>query len=299
MQLKLLISLAMLTMAAEAFQSMPIVNQQKEVVLSRSVLFGTLRERASKQKRRLISKVTVYPLAALTQLKRDETRRRKLAKMGISITGAFLAAITQTSVARAATPLVVSNGAVTPLITTPGLGVVDVPGMKGHAITALPNREAAYFVLSLFVATALISLAGDGRIQLMRLMNNVLGKIFDYDNTKESNPRVLLLAPKKMTELSTEDDALGKETVFAKVFGKIFKYDGEKVFNPRILLFEPSKKNEPRSVDWGTYSHSTLDTLQKKRASISDLYTLNPQTLLFESRTKKEGTSGNICIIAK
>eukprot|EP01083_Nonionella_stella_P056823 149445_1 len=119
-------------------------------------------EKKPKRRRNILSKLTVKQLSALTTLKKDERNtfnKQRLVKLGLTLTTAFLATFSESSIARAAaTPLLVTKGSVAPLLfSAPGVGIVVMPGMRGifpYEVGRLPNKGAMFFALALFVATA-------------------------------------------------------------------------------------------------------------------------------------------------
>ena len=187
------------------------------------------------RKRGLISKLTTFQLSALKELKKDETKRfnkQQLIKMGIT-TAAFLTTLTKSTIARAATSLVMKQGSVTPLISSPGFGLVEMPGARGVTSfpAGLPNQGAMFFALALFITTALLRSAGDGYASMVHMMFKHFVQGTDVKEEIE-----LGLPVETDWNAYSHDllDPLQKKAVEGE---KSSKYEVDK----RTMLFEPTK----------------------------------------------------------
>lgn len=198
-------------------------------------------EKKPKRRRNILSKLTVKQLSALTTLKKDERNtfnKQRLVKLGLTLTTAFLATFSKSSIAHAAaTPLLVTKGTVTPLLfSAPGVGIVVMPGMRGifpYEVGRLPNKGAMFFALALFVTTALLRSAGDGYVKMMHLVARSMGLKVDDTNVEED---VELGLPTESDWGTYSRDAV--EPLQRKAEVEKVK---ELVFNPHTMMFEKAK----------------------------------------------------------
>mmetsp|Transcript_28595 Transcript_28595/g.60996 ORF Transcript_28595/g.60996 Transcript_28595/m.60996 type:complete len:450 (+) Transcript_28595:85-1434(+) len=214
MRLSLILSLALLSQTSVAFQTAPAVktytittiqsqaavatclrmiskhnNEFQEVDAAKKMLVVPLKPKC----RGMLSKLTTFQLSALTQLKKDERNKfnkERLLKLGITMTAAFAAVFKKVPIAHAAaTPLMVTRGAITPLLSMhSGLGLVEMPGMRGISpsqVGGLPNQGAMFFALALFVTSALLRSAGNGYVHLLHFMAKHLGNMIKDDNDEK------------------------------------------------------------------------------------------------------------------
>ncbi|KAL7530516.1 hypothetical protein ACHAXR_007317 [Thalassiosira sp. AJA248-18] len=245
MRILLLLSLSLLSKhAVVAFQTAPRA-PAPETRLRMSQQLGN--DPQGKPTRKLIipstsklSKLSTFQLSALTQLKKDERNkfnRQRLLKMGVTMTAFFLATLTKSNIARAATPLIVTHGAISPLIyAPPGLGIVEMPGMRGvspYEMGRLPNQGVVMLSLALFITTALLRSAGEGRVRLMHFMTKYLGKMIKEDEKKKEE--IELGLPKEM------DWDTYSHSMLDPLQKKHTEKSSDHVFDKRTMLFDSIK----------------------------------------------------------
>ena len=292
-----ILSLALLSQSATAFLQVTapaVINKQCSP--SRSSLFATSsclymskynnnNESSSQEvarshqhtKKRTVRLSKLSQLSALTQLKKDTIERhhatknyhrtkfnkQRLLKMGITIAAAFISVINNktSSLARAATPLVVNEGgSIIPLVSSyPALssmmGVVEMPGMKGISPTSisygLPNDGAMFFALAVFLTTALLRNAGEGYVKMVHFMHKFMTTKMLLIKDKESAD--LELGLPQETDWSTYEHSMLDPLQQKK---KQKKRSARYWFDPRINMFEKIKSKAGREYSYHIISFS-------------------------------------------
>ena len=224
-------------------------------------------------KKRTVRLSKLSQLSALTQLKKDATERhhattknyhrtkfnkQRLLKMGITIAAAFISVINNktSSLARAATPLVVNEGgSIIPLVSSyPALssmmGVVEMPGMKGISPTSisygLPNDGAMFFALAVFLTTALLRNAGEGYVKMVHFMHKFMTTKMLLIKDKESADLELGLPHE--TDWSTYEHSMLDPLQQKKKQKQ--KRSARYWFDPRINMFEMIKSKAEREYSY-------------------------------------------------
>ena len=289
MRIHSILSLALLSQSATAFLQVaaPVVIKQSSP--SRSSLFATssclyvskynnnnesssqeVAQSHQRTKKRTVRLSKLSQLSALTQLKKDTIERhhatknyhrtkfnkQRLLKMGITIAAAFISVINNktSSLARAATPLVVNEGgSIIPLVSSyPALssmmGVVEMPGMKGISPTSisygLPNDGAMFFALAVFLTTALLRNAGEGYVKMVHFMHKFMTTKMLL--IKEESRADLELGLPQETDWSTYEHSMLDPLQQKKNQKKSTRYS----FDPRINMFEMIKSKTGREYSY-------------------------------------------------
>eukprot|EP00581_Thalassiosira_minuscula_P017564 CAMPEP_0183714858 /NCGR_PEP_ID=MMETSP0737-20130205/9279_1 /TAXON_ID=385413 /ORGANISM="Thalassiosira miniscula, Strain CCMP1093" /LENGTH=465 /DNA_ID=CAMNT_0025943881 /DNA_START=78 /DNA_END=1475 /DNA_ORIENTATION=- len=295
MRLKLLIALAALTSTtAAAFQTAPRAFAVHKTCL-RSEYLDSLdkheaevkeasKENFVRPKTGVLSLFTTSQLNSLAKLKQDKVvrfNRKALFNMGATMTALIAAVVARPKIARAATPLMVSGAVATPLAYyPPGLGIVEMPGMRGihlYEVGRLPTRGLAYFTLAMGVATVLHSLAGDGYAKMFDFMTTQLLNEDDMKD-KELDARTMMFVDKTGEEEAVYDNgntgliaAFSWASLFAKCH--LLSHHQNLKLDTRTMLFVPEEEGDveviPSKTSWDAYTHSKLDPLKKKKAELA------------------------------